>query len=127
MVVAEFGFLSAAEAFASMSLPVTFCVPACANALPAKLRCSADALELPRIRPAADEILPPVPLLAMIFSKLSLKRTTSRNKKSKSTIGGVNCYFKHFLRDGQFVPKFLKKCQEKFPQNEPNLRPFYLP
>lgn len=51
-----------------MFLPVTFCVPHCANALPAKPH-SADALELPRMRAAADESLPPVPLLAMIFSK----------------------------------------------------------
>ena len=56
-----------------MFFPVTFCVPYCANALPAKPRCSADALELPRMRDAADESLPPVPLLAMIFLQIRLK------------------------------------------------------
>lgn len=73
VVAAEFGFLSAADAFASMSLPVSFCVPDCAKALPAKLRCSADVPELPRMRPAADEILPPVPLLAMDFLQVKFK------------------------------------------------------
>jgi hypothetical protein len=60
VVAADVPLCRAADAFASIGLLVVLLVPACESALPAKLRCSADAVELPRVRPAEDATLPPV-------------------------------------------------------------------
>lgn len=54
-----------------MGLLVVLLVPACASALPAKLRCKADALGLPSVRPAEDATLPPVDFPAILNLQFS--------------------------------------------------------
>lgn len=68
---AELPFCRAAEAFASIGLLVVLLVPACASALPAKLFCNAEALELPSVRPAEDATLPPVDFPAILNLQVS--------------------------------------------------------
>ena len=70
VVAAEVPLCSAADAFDSIGLLVVLFVPACESALPAKLRWSADEVELPSVRPAEDATLPPVdfpPILNLQF------------------------------------------------------------
>jgi hypothetical protein len=67
VAVLELGFFSAADAFVSIGLLVTLLVPACASALPARLRWMAEALESPSVRPAAEATLPPVDLAVIVL------------------------------------------------------------
>lgn len=66
VVAAELPFFRAAAAFASIGLLVVLSVPDCARALPARLRCKADALAFPSVRPADDATFPPVDFPAML-------------------------------------------------------------
>ncbi|HEY0267826.1 MAG TPA: hypothetical protein VGC12_01190 [Methyloradius sp.] len=51
---------NALDALVSIGLLVTFELPVCAKAPPARLRCSLDALGLPNTRPAVEATLLPV-------------------------------------------------------------------